>query len=352
MLQTTEKGRMDVNLADWHITTDRTGRNNKVIVITLDNQIMLEVEVETLTEALARASGQGPLFVLLEIDTPGGRTDYTRRICTAITQENTSPVYAFIKGGQYGGAISAGAAVAFACERIYMAPGTTIGAAAPIALLGQKVLDFDELYGRQIAEKIRSSWRAYLAALAEHNHRPSLLAGAMADSNIQVIEVNENSQRLFIEPADKKPDQQIVKTWTAKGSLLTLTADQAVSCGIADAVVASRGELLARLNASQTQLVIDDAVQQASQQFERAKRRWTKISTELDLKVKQFKQVSEGTRALKMLKDIREDYRLLITLAKRYPDLNVNVAELERQLNTVEAFYEEAKFRRPGPPRY
>jgi ATP-dependent protease ClpP protease subunit len=343
---------MDVNLADWQITTDRTGRNNKVIVITLDNQIMLDVEVETVKEALARASKQGPLFVLFEIDTPGGRIDYARRICTAIIQEGTCPVYAFIKGGQYGGAISAGAAVAFACERIYMAPGTTIGAAAPIALLGKNVMDFDELYGGQIAEKIRSSWRAYLAALAEQNHRPSLLAGAMADSNIQVIEVNENSQRLFIEPVNKKTDQQIVKTWTAKGSLLTLTADQAVSCGIADTVVASRGEILARLNASQTQLVIDDSVQQASRQFERAKRRWTKISTELDLEVKQFKQVSEGSRALKMLKDIREDYRLLITLAKRCPDLNVNVAELERQLNTVEAFYEEAKLRRPGPQRY
>ncbi|MHC4362735.1 MAG: hypothetical protein ACYSTZ_07905, partial [Planctomycetota bacterium] len=70
LVHTQEKGEIALKLAQWHRTTDRLGRKNKVIVLTIDDKIMLQIETEAVLEALARGPDEGPLFVLLEIDTP------------------------------------------------------------------------------------------------------------------------------------------------------------------------------------------------------------------------------------------------------------------------------------------
>jgi membrane-bound ClpP family serine protease len=346
VVQTQEKGAVELNLAEWQISPDRLGRNNEVIVLRLDNKIMLQMETEALMDAIDRASDKGPLFILLEIDTPGGRVDYTRRICGVITQTNHCPIVAFINGGKYGGAISAGAAVAFACDEVYMANNTVIGASAPVALSGTGPKDPKETYGEEVGEKITSVWRTYLASLAEQNHRPALLAGAMVDKDLEVIEVWEADERLFIDPANKTPGQELVHMWSKKGSLLTLTAEEAVQCNIADKVVDSRAELLRHLKADKAKVVTDNSLQEAQKQFRRAKLRVNKLSKSIDLNIKQMQKTQTTVRTLKLLREIRTDYRTLITLAKRYPDLQINSQVLERQLNTAEALYQEAKMRR------
>lgn len=345
IVHTQEKNVVKLNLADWQITADRLGRNNKVIVLMLDNEIMLEIETQAMAKAIARASDEGPLFILLEIDTLGGRTDFTKQICGAITQADNCTVIAFIKGGKYGGAISAGAAVAFACDKIYMANNTIIGAAAAVAVSGTGPQDFKKIFGEEVAEKISSAWRAYLASLAEQNNRPSLLAGAMVDEDLEVIEVSELDKRLFIDPVNKTSQQHIVHTWSKKGSLLTLTAHQALKCGIADKVVSSRQELIRDLNAQNAEIVIDHSFQKAGNQFNRAKQIFNRLSKSIDLKTKQMKQARTKPRALKLLRAIRHDYRSLLTLAKRYPDLQINVQHLQQQLNSAEAFHQEVKMR-------
>jgi membrane-bound ClpP family serine protease len=346
VVHTAEKGEVELNLAKWQITPDRLGRNNKVIVLTLDNNIMLQIQTEALVKAVARASDEGPLFVVLELDTPGGRTDYTRRICGAITEVNNCRVIAFVRGGKHGGAISAGAAVAFACDTIYVAPNAVVGAATAVTLSAGGTKGLKESYDTEVAEKISSAWRAYLASLAEQSNRPKLLAGAMVDKDLEVIEVSEADRRLFIDPVNKTPEQTIVHTWSKKGSLLTLTAEEAVQCGIADKVVNTRRELLRHLNAGNAEIVTDDSFQKAGKQFERAKQRFHRLSNSLDLKIKQWKQTQIPVRGMKLLRDIRKDYKTLIALAQRYPDLNVNVRALEAQLNFAEALYKEGKMRR------
>jgi len=343
---TQEKGRVELDPVEWEVTADRLGRNNTIRVLTIDDKIMLRIQTEALVKAIAEAVDKGPLFIIVEIDTPGGRIDYTRTICGALSRTNGCPVIAFVKGGTYGGAISAGAAVALACDKIYMAEETTIGAAATVGLAKNKVRSFKEIYGEQIAEKINSAWRTYLASLAEQNNRPGLLAGAMVDENIEVVEVVDNRRRLFVDPADRRPEQQIVHTWSKKGSLLTLTAEEAVSCGIADGVVTSRADLFRRLDATDARIVEDRAFQRAGLQFRRAKTRFAKLSTSLDLKIKQMKLAPTEVRALKLLRDIRDDYKSLLSLAKHYPDLQIDVGHLEQQLNSAEALYEQYKMRR------
>ena len=131
---TQEKGLLKLNLNEWEIARDNLGRNNKVIVVPVDDAILYEIETDAFEKAIADGSDEGPLFILVEIDTPGGRIDLAHRMCTAITKNADCNVIAFIKGGQYGGAISAGAAVALACNKIYMAENTVIGAATLVTM--------------------------------------------------------------------------------------------------------------------------------------------------------------------------------------------------------------------------
>ena len=91
-VKTLEKGSIELKLSQWQVTPNHLGRNKKVIVLTLNSQIMLDIETTALVEAIPKAADEGPLFILLQIDTPGGRTDYTHRICGAITQTKNCPV--------------------------------------------------------------------------------------------------------------------------------------------------------------------------------------------------------------------------------------------------------------------
>jgi membrane-bound ClpP family serine protease len=343
LVHTHEKGPIKLNLAEWQITTDRLGRNNKVVIITIDKRLMLELETKALVKAITAAADQGPLFILLEIDTPGGRVDLTRQICGAITKTQNCPIVAFVNGVKYGGAISAGAAIALACDQIYVTKNTVIGAAALVASSDAGPKDFKETYGEETGEKLSSAWRAYLASLAEQNDRPRLLACAMVDKDIEVVEVSQNNRSMFIDPNDKSERQNLVHVWSKKGSLLTLTAEEAVKCKIADRLVESREKILYHTDAVKAEIVINDAFQKAGRQFRRAQLRVKRLKKSLDLKIKELKQAPNKHRTLKLLSDIKKDYSSLITLARRYPDLRLNAQSLETQLNSVEALYLKTK---------
>ncbi|MHC4123410.1 MAG: hypothetical protein ACYSSI_07540 [Planctomycetota bacterium] len=343
IVQTTEKARQELSLSAWDVTANRLGRSNKVCILILDSVILLEMQTRAFEETLADLAGRGPLFILLEIDTPGGITDLAKRMCQAINKTDC-PVVAFIKGGQYGGAISAGIAVSFACDKIYMTDGTSIGAATLVGLNKKGAIeDLDKLVGTDIGEKLSSAWQAYCASLAEKNGRPPLLAKAMIEKDIEVVEIKSQTQNLFIAPSDKKESYSFVRTWSQKGSLLTLTAAEAVKCGIADKIIGSREELLKDMDAADSKVVVDNRLQKATMEYQRAEAYAKQLRKRLDLNIKQFHTTRQRPRALQLLRKIRDDFKAMITLAKRYPDLKLNVIKLENELNSVEATFRQVK---------
>lgn len=350
-VKTAEKGQIELNLAEWDTVYDRQGRSNKVAVLKQEDEIMLQIEEEAFEKDIAKFSDEGILFILLEIDTPGGRTDLAHKMCAAITKNSNCRVIAFVKGGQYGGAISAGAALALACNKIYMAPNTTIGAATAITISEKGPASLKDTYGEEVGEKFSSAWRGFLASLAEQNGRPPLIARAMVDKDIEVIEVNDLQKRLFIDPVNKKPNQVVVHTWNKKGSLVTLTAAEAVQCGIADKVINSRNDLLANLNASDANIVESRSMQDAKKEYERARNKTNDLLKSLDLSIKQLEQTKQRPVAMRMLRQIKEDFETTIKLAKKYPDLHLSVVKLEERLNTVEAVYKNAKMSTPKHSR-
>ncbi len=344
VVHTQEKGLVKLNLSEWIVSADRLGRNNQVIVITLEGPIMHEIETAAFGQAIAEALQEGPLFILLRIDTPGGRIDYAQRICGAISRASPCPVIAFVRGGEYGGAVSAGAAAAFACNRIYMTNDTVIGAAATVTISDAgRPQTLAKAYDDEVAEKFNSVWRAYLASLAERNYRPGLLARAMVDSDTEVIEVSDAGKRLFIDPIDKKSEQQLVRTWNKKGSLLTLTSMEAVDCVIADKVVESQQDVLSDLNARGAKIIINETVQNAAIELKRARGQLNRIRKSIDLKIKQAKEPMPAPKMLNILRGARSEFQTLVKLAKKYPDLRLDVKILEDELNSIEANYQRLR---------
>jgi membrane-bound ClpP family serine protease len=342
-IYTQEKGKLSLNLSQWRTTPDHLGRNNKVIILTLDDHIGLHIEAQAMKEAISKSADKGPLFILIEISTPGGKLDRIQQICGQITKTKHCQVIAFVTGGRHRGAISGGAAVAFACDKIFMEDNSVIGAASLIAKSASGPKEVKKVYGEELGEKLISSWRTHLASMAEQHGRPGILAMAMADREIEVIEVSEANKNMFIDPANKNRQQDIVQVWSKKGALLTLTAQDAVKCGIADEVFDSRQKLLRHMQAEDAQIVMNKDLQDARLELKRAKAQIARIRKSLDLKTQQLEYEHPIPKVLKLLREARSDFQILIRLAKKYPDLQLATYPLEEELNSIEAAYDKIK---------
>ncbi len=154
---------------------------------------------------LREAAEAGAAAVVLDIETPGGRVDAAEQITAAISRAEV-PVYAYVNMHAY----SAGAMIALSAQRVLMRPGGVMGAVTPV-----------DGSGTRASEKIVSAMRARMRALAEARGLDPAIAEAMVDEAIEVEGVVES------------------------GKLLTLTAQEAVDLGYAQAVGDWEGVLAA-----------------------------------------------------------------------------------------------------------
>ncbi|UCF97029.1 MAG: nodulation protein NfeD [Spirochaetaceae bacterium] len=180
--------------------------------------------------------------IIFEIDTFGGRVDSALQIATLIGGLDEIETIAFVPATPEGTGVSwsAGALISFSCDRIYMAPGTSMGAAAPV---------FQSAEGMETApEKTVSAVRAQMAALAEKNGYPKGIALAMVDMDVELIEVYLGDE-LQVSTTSDLPDlerqareQELTlekgKVISPEGKLLTLTAGEMERYGVSSATVA------------------------------------------------------------------------------------------------------------------
>ncbi|HSE90728.1 MAG TPA: NfeD family protein [Candidatus Binatia bacterium] len=148
---------------------------------------------------LREATDAGAAAVILEINTFGGRVDAAVIIRDALLNARVRTV-AFVNKR----AISAGALISLAAEKIVMADGGTIGAATPVQS-GQPGAPT-----QPVEEKTVSYVRKEFRATAETRKRPPLIAEAMVDADVEIPGLIE------------------------KGKLLTLTTDEAMKHKVAD----------------------------------------------------------------------------------------------------------------------
>jgi membrane-bound serine protease (ClpP class) len=148
---------------------------------------------------LTEATQERAAAVILEINTFGGRVDAAVLIRDALLNARV-PTVAFINKR----AISAGALISLAAEKIAMANGGTIGAATPVQM-GQPGAP-----AQPVEEKTVSYVRKEFRATAEARKRPPLIAEAMVDADVEIPGLIQ------------------------KGKLLTLTTEEALKHKVAD----------------------------------------------------------------------------------------------------------------------
>jgi len=171
---------------------------------------------------LKEAERLKPAAVLLEIDSGGGLIDHAEQIVDLIIKHKDLTFVAYVHK-----ALSAAATVTLACEKIFVTESATIGGAVSCSL--DEKGNVEELPA-DVAEKFQSIWRATCRKAAEHGGHPSLIAEAMVDPAFAL------TMRGTGEGADLERNGE-GKVLKAKGRILTLTAREAVSCGLAAGLV-------------------------------------------------------------------------------------------------------------------
>ena len=134
--------------------------------VTLAGNMVNPATGDYIVNAIRKAQADGAAAVLLKIDTPGGLLDSTRQIVSAMLASEV-PIVTYVSpsGGRAG---SAGVFLTMAGHVAAMAPGTNIGAAAPVTGQGE---DIEDTGGADMAKKVVEDTRAFVEAIARERGR-------------------------------------------------------------------------------------------------------------------------------------------------------------------------------------
>ncbi len=194
---------------------------------------------EGLAESIVRrgdeAAQMGVDYLIIEVETYGGRVDSADEICKYLIQDLPDNVHtvAYVNTE----AISAGSMISVSCKDIIMRRNTTIGCSAPI-IMG------DSEMGEAEREKTESFVRSTFKRAAQANGYPEALLISMVSQKLEIWQVRNtaNDQMEYFEkeylPTDPNGyDLANKKLVVKEGELLTLTDKDAKKYGIARAIV-------------------------------------------------------------------------------------------------------------------
>ncbi len=186
---------------------DKTETTTEVIVLEIKAEIDPRMS-RYIELALEEAAKDQYDMAIIEMDTYGGLLTDADKIVTAIL-DFEKPIHVFINKD----AASAGALISIGCDSIYMAPGSSIGAATVV--MGE---------GEAAPDKYQSYMRGIMRSTAEAKGRNPEIAEAMVD---QTLDLDS------LAPA---------------GRVLTFSTSEAIQNGYCEAQVGTIKEILDRQN--------------------------------------------------------------------------------------------------------
>ena len=136
-------------------------QGSRVLVIQVEDTIN-PVKARFIQRAIERATESGHQLLVIEMDTPGGLYDSTRKIVESMLESGV-PVAVFVspRGAQAG---SAGTFITAAGHIAAMAPGSNIGAATPVGGGGEDLED-------TLADKVTNDAAALIRSIADERGR-------------------------------------------------------------------------------------------------------------------------------------------------------------------------------------
>ncbi|MCQ2284726.1 MAG: nodulation protein NfeD [Bacteroidales bacterium] len=155
-------------------------------------------------KAVEEAAQQKSDYLLLELNTFGGELEAADKIRTLLLNA-PMPTMVFINNN----AASAGALISISCDSIYMAQGSSLGAASVVDQNGQIMPD-----------KYQSYMRSLMRSTAEKNGRNPDIAQAMVDPDVVVKDISDS------------------------GKVLTFTSEEALENGFCESIANDREEVL------------------------------------------------------------------------------------------------------------
>ena len=286
-----ENQMVTISLADYNLTPNRQGRKEIAVVvpITQSESLLSEVVAKQIAESIVDASNRGAQVIIVHIDSPGGRGDYMQIVASAIEKTTNCPVVAYISGDAYGGAFSAAAVLALACDRIYIAPTAAMGAIGPMSDLAATPEEFESYISTYASDALLlQRLDANAERYATDRKRPALLARALIDKKLSVIEVKDLEKgQLFVEKGNLQPTQTVVRTLSQGAadtteatstavdivrSTLNLSAKEAVAVGFADEIAGSYYDILTARNLSDVKISSVSAIQATLKKYQAARR--------------------------------------------------------------------------------
>ncbi|MDR0586806.1 MAG: nodulation protein NfeD [Treponema sp.] len=215
-----------------------------------------------------KAVAEDAKYIIFEIDTFGGRVDSALQITSFIMSIKDARTVAWVRNSEnsMGVSWSAGALIALSCADIYMAPGTSMGAAAPVTLGADGTTE-------GTGEKTVAAVRSQIAALAEKNGHPTGIALAMVDYDVELWEVTVDGVTKALSGAElERLERERKQTGTPEelekvavispaGKLLSLTAGEAYRYGLTRGLAEDRETLLSALGAG---AVVEESVPSAA----------------------------------------------------------------------------------------
>jgi len=154
--------------------------NPLVQIINIDDTIDAGM-AHRVASAVTQAQESGASAILVVLATNGGVVDDANDIRDALASAGI-PTIAYVKERAW----SAGALIALACDKIYMAPGSSIGAAEPIPSTAKTI----------------SALHAEFVSLAEAHHRNTNIAAGMTDPDVVIAGLKKKGQILSLSPAE------------------------------------------------------------------------------------------------------------------------------------------------------
>lgn len=204
-------------------------RGKRAVVIPVEKEVDYGL-LAFLKRATAEALADSPDVIVYKVNTYGGELNSAFEIVDLLLSVRDAETYVYVEQK----AISAGALIALAANRIAMGEGTTIGDCAPI-------MQSSEGGVVMLGEKIQSPLRAKFRNLAERNGYPSLLSQAMVTADIGVIRAEPRDPSRPAEyftarewealPEARKAAFRAHRVIVREGELLTLTDREAEEHG-------------------------------------------------------------------------------------------------------------------------
>ena len=258
-----------------------------------------------------------PDFVILLIDSPGGAIAEMDRIIAAIADARELKFIAYINDAH-----SAAAVIALTCPTIFMAPNSSIGAAVPFNLGPDGT-------PQNIQEKWLSAIRAGFRNAAKlGGHSPLILRG-MSEIEIELAVVQQGGEPVVIEPTTDNTGH-IIKL---KGQILTLTADEALACGLSEATVESNDDIRQHLGLESWHPTLTYARDYIIGKSRSEKRRIVIARQEGERAREEAERRAAAESALKQRQDERQT--IINRIAPTLSQIEVRLAELDAQAHAA-----------------